>query len=168
MNGFPKFEDNSDNSARKLCNILVPRNSLLYHYHMQLLHLENIFFWNWREFLSLYPSLVDTVKIPLVREYQIGIPKIHHCSQSNPNDRHPLTSLAQQRESETEKTTMHVLLGKDRGHPGGAKLQIRTNTLYTFAAQSRRLVAEAQTFIVHKMKITINKCTMLIRYWSHT
>jgi len=26
---------------------------------------------------------------------------------------------------------------------------------------------EIQTFIVHKLKITINKCTMLVRYWSH-
>lgn len=88
MNGFPRFEDNSGNSTRKLCNILVPRYSLLRHYHMQLLRLENIFFWNQREFLSLYHSLVDTMKLPLVREHQIGIPKPHSCSQSNSNDRH--------------------------------------------------------------------------------
>jgi len=33
---------------------------------------------------------------------------------------------------------MHVLpLCKQQGHPGGAKLQISINTLYTFAAQGR-------------------------------
>ena len=138
VNGFPIFEGNSDNSTRKLCNILVPRYSLQCHYHMQLLHLENIFFWNRRDFLSLYHNLVDTIKIPLVREHQTGIPKPRNCSQSNSNERHPLTSLSQQRESESEKTTMHVLLlCKQQCHPGGAKLQIRINTPYTFAAQGR-------------------------------
>lgn len=137
MNGLPRFEDNS---TRKFCNILVPRYSLLWHYHMHLLHLENTFCWHRREFLSLYHGLVDIIKIPLVREHQIGIPTTHNCSESNSNDRHLLTSLVQQRDSEREKTTVHVLpLCKQQRRPGGAKLQIRINTLYTYtsAAQGR-------------------------------
>lgn len=101
MNGFAKFEDHR---TRKLFNILVPRYTLPCHCHTQLLHLKNFFFWNLRgEFLSQYHGLIDIIKIPLVTEYQISIPNPHSSS-----DRHPLTSLVQQRESEREKTIVHT------------------------------------------------------------
>lgn len=102
MNGFAKFEDSR---TRKLFNILVPRYTLPRHCHTQLLHLKNfLFFWNLRgEFLSQYHGLIDTIKIPLVTEYQISIP-----NPRSSNDGHPLTSLVQQRESEREKTIMHT------------------------------------------------------------
>lgn len=77
-------------------------------------------------------------KIPLVREHQADVPKSHHCSHSNSNDRHPLTSLVQQREPKREKTIVHVPpLCKQEHHPGEAKFQIKINILYTFAAQGR-------------------------------
>lgn len=132
MNCFPRFEDNS---TRKVCNLLVPRYSLLCHYHMQLLHLENIFFWNWREFVSLYHGLVDTVRLPLVREHQSGIPKTHSCSQSNSNDRHPLASLVQPNPKGRRQPCMFFLSVSSSATQGGAKLQMRINTLYNFAAQ---------------------------------